>query len=206
MGAKGFRTIFSENSVLITFIFFMNVAHGYACNFFPLYLVNTLGASDFVYTLYIFFAVIAEVPLIAVVKRVLVRFGILKLYIVACGAVVVRCLLLGFVTSIPVLFFLSVLQAVSSISLLYGSATLINTSMPNELKASGQGIISSVNMGLSPLVGNLAGGFLSDATGSITLSFLYCGLFAFAVLAVYFFVFRKISTDDARYGNLYKSF
>ena len=204
----GLSALFSDKRlmVLITFIFFMNVAHGYACNFFPLYLVNTLGASDLVYTLYIFFAVIIEVPLIPLIKKALTRFGILKLYTVACAAVVVRCVLLGFVSSIPALFFLSVLQALASISLLYGSATLINVTMPPALKASGQGLISAVIMGLSPLVGNLAGGALSDLSGSMPFSFLLCGLFALAVLIVYFFVFRRIRSDEAQYGNLYQSF
>ena len=124
---------------------------------------------------------LSEVPVFALSYYFLMRFNELTLLALAAGIYALRWFLFS-ITSSPEL--ISVIQIMHGLSfgLFYVSAvSYISKVVPQNLRASGQGLMSTFAGGVAGITGSLLGGFVMDAYGA---RYLYTICSMLALLAV----------------------
>ncbi len=171
--------------LVVAFVGLIYIAQNVTFNFFAVYFVNELGASSTQLAIHTFFAVLAEVPLLLLANKIIKKAGVFRVLVAAALILCARCLILALIPNVSALLLLSFTQGCANIPLLYCGIITINNSVPDELKASGQGFWSSVVFGLSAFFGNIAGGVLLDLLGGFRNTYLFLAVFIVAVIVLF---------------------
>ena len=168
--------------LLLNFLIYICIS--FYISFFPVYLKQAAGGDSSVVGRVMFALVLCEVPFLLFAQRIEKRFGTDKILIVSCFAMALRWGIYASTRSIPLLAAASALHGLSNITTLYCSVSFIQRSADVRLRATGQTTLGIVNYGLARIVGNFAGGFISEKAG-IPAMFAICSVIAFAAGVIY---------------------
>jgi PPP family 3-phenylpropionic acid transporter len=132
-------------------------------SFFPLYLVEVGGTTSHLGAAYGVQG-ISELPLWLMSGWIIQRLGVLRTMVVGALVFALRAFLYSVVTD-PLLAVAIQISHGALALLMVASIEYVNQQVPPTWRATGQSVLSAVNMGLGALLGNLVGGFLYDYVG-----------------------------------------
>ncbi|MGQ1785249.1 MULTISPECIES: MFS transporter [unclassified Saccharicrinis] len=158
-----------DNKPLLFFIIILTF-YGIVCSpmFYYLNLYFTeLKASNTVVGLAYAIMAISEIPLFLLGNKLLKKFGIKSIMILAMSSIVVRYFVLGYLPNVQLALAIGLLQGVSFAFFLVAAVRIIEKLMPEGQHATAQSIIWGTYIGIGQTIGNLAIGFLLDSTGMI---------------------------------------
>lgn len=166
---------YKELMVLIIFSFIILTTINFYISFFPIYFTKEIGGSGYLLGWAISLAALVEIPFLLLADKIMPRIGPRRAMFGAAVIGGIRWLLVFYVNSPTGLLFTQVLHGLHFIVLYIAMVTYINKNVAPELKASGQSFYGLVYIGLTRIVGNTLGGFLSDIFGLRNI-FLYNGI------------------------------
>ena len=173
----------------IVLIFFSRFSMVAFYTFFPLYLTKSLewNAVGLMFAL----ATSTEIPCIFFSKLLIRRFGSLPLLALSAAAVFVRLMLLAVFPFKPVIIAAQLLHSLC-FGIYYPAAIdFISGVFPPEKRGFGMSIFLALGSGLPLLIGNVAGGAITEAAGYRSLFAIYAAISGAAVL-VYGIVRKNI--------------
>ncbi len=178
------------NRLLVLFLataFLMRLSHAGYTTFYSIYL-DSLGVSRDVIGVAWSLGVLCEVGVLVSSGRIAVRFGLQGLILLALGAAMLRWTLFATVTTPWILVAAQSLHGLTFSAFHVGGVTLVNSVIPDELRATGQGLFISMAYGLGGIVGAFLAGLVANAYGipvvfgaSVGVAFASACLFLIAV-------------------------
>lgn len=190
----GFRCLFKyrEFWVFIAYSLLVHITHSLAIAFLPVYFA-ALGAPNWAYGIGVFIMAAAETPFLLFSGRLIKRFGIRKLLIIPGVTFTLRWFLTSAATAWWQLLLIYALHGLGIIVIYVGLARYVSDFLPQELSATGQGMVNSVVISVSRIVGALLGGILTTcismrATFNVMAAM---SLVAVAGLSVYIYLFER---------------
>lgn len=167
---------------LLALVMALQLAMGYFYSYFTLHFSALPGATSTLVGVAYAISAVSETPFLLLSERLFKRFGAGKLMVVSAGLLTLRFLLLGTTNSVPAALASQALHGGGFVVITYTMARYINLVTPDELKAGGQLLLSTVAYGLARVFGIFAGGLIRQAVGSAG------GFIAMAVLCAVTFV------------------
>ncbi|MDF2592311.1 MAG: transporter [Clostridia bacterium] len=107
-----------------------------------------------------FASALSEIPAFFFGAKLLKKYGVLNIYILALVLYIVRMLLSAYSTNYNVVIAIQFMQSITYPLYLFATMQYINVIVPDKIRASGITLLSSLGFGLGGLIGNLGGGFL----------------------------------------------
>ena len=126
---------------------------------------KALGGGEGLLGLGYLLSAISEAPYLLLSGRIYRRFGAARPMCVAALVLAARWLTLGLAPSAGVALLSQMLHGGGFIVMSVSMAYWISDHVPEELRASGQGLLNMVTFGAARVLGNLGGGLLAQATG-----------------------------------------
>ncbi len=157
---------------LMALVIALQLALGYFYSYFTLYFTGLPGGTTSLAGLAYFISATSETFFLLYSDRLFRRFGAGRLMVVSALLLTLRFALLGFSTSVTVALLSQLLHGGCFIVITFSMARYISLSVPNELKASGQMVLSLAGYGMARVFGILCGGFISSLTGGLAGGFL----------------------------------
>jgi PPP family 3-phenylpropionic acid transporter len=146
--------------VFLVVAFLMVASHGAYYNFFTLYL-QRLGYDGMTIGLLWAWAVIAEIGVFLLARRLLGRFSLRFLTVFALGAAALRWWVLALWADVAVVVFAAQTLHLASFGLFHlCSVSIAQVLFPPDAAARGQALHGSIGFGLGGMVGALASGWL----------------------------------------------
>ena len=150
---------------LLLMVTALMLALGYFYSYFTLYFTalpgGTAGLAGFSY----FISALSEIPYILHSDKLFERYGTGRLMLVAAFLLTVRFFLLAFTRSVPIALFTQVLHGGCFIVITLSMAMYINRVVPDELRSSGQMLLSVVGFAIARIFGIVCGGYISTLGG-----------------------------------------
>ena len=167
----------------------MQISHGAYYGFFTIHM-DKLGFSRTVVGLNWGLSVLCEVILMMQYKRWFGKFKPEAVLTLACFVATWRWWIMAYSESLVFLFLAQCSHAISFGAFHIASLTYLNQNIPQALRTSGQGLLSSISYGLGGTIGLVLSGFLYDSVGARNL-FALSSLFSFwggVIAIVYYFM------------------
>jgi PPP family 3-phenylpropionic acid transporter len=166
-----YLTLFKNRSLVVILFFNFLV---YAPYFFYAIFIGVrmreVGATNQMIGLANFLAAFCEIPFLFLADRLLQKYGFKPLLLIAGSTMALRLFLSGIIESAWILVFIHMLHGTGHIIASYCTSRYINTTVPNELKASGQTLLGMVTYGLAKMIASLLGGYAVDWIGILSFS------------------------------------
>ncbi len=162
------RKIFANEAMLC--LIFFNLVYSLCSslyyNFYPIYFSGLAGVTSTHIGALMFASAIAEVPFLFFASKFVGRFGIPKM-LVASGLITsVRWLLLFLLQNPIAIIGTNLLHGLGFVVVNYCLAVYINTSVPKELRATGQTMMAMLAAIFSRLIFGYLGGLAADWLGA----------------------------------------
>ncbi|PAB57033.1 MFS transporter [Anaeromicrobium sediminis] len=171
---KNIRIVLCFNAMIFITIAFYN-------SFFSIYF-NELTQDSLLMGLAFFMAAFMEIPFLLKSKYILKKMGPYKLMMSGLVITSARWIIMSFNFNPYIAILLQGLHGWGFIVFTYVMINYIYNNVPKELRASGQSLVSlSSAAGISGIIGNQLGGYLSDAFG-VRNVFLGNGIFLVVVM------------------------
>lgn len=170
---------------LLTLLMLLQLTMGYFYSFFSIHFTQLPGGTNALLGVCFFLSAVSEVPFLLNADRLYERFGVGKLMSVSALALTLRWALLSWTNSAWVAMASQLLHSCGFIVMTVGMSKYLNDTVPDELKASGQMLISVVGFGIARAFGILGGGLVASAMGSIRMGFLLMAGISGAALVVF---------------------
>ena len=170
---------------LMTLLMLLQLTMGYFYSFFSIHFTSLPGGTTGRLGLCYFISAVSEVPFLLNADRLYRKLGVGKLMSISAVAVTVRWILLASTGSALVAMASQLLHSMGFIVMTVTMSMYINDTIPDELKASGQMLISVVGFGIARAFGILGGGLVASAMGSIRMGFALMAVISGAALAVF---------------------
>ena len=170
---------------LLILLMIIQMTMGYFYSFFPVYYTELPGGTTTLLGVCYFISATSEMPFLLNFKRLFDKLGAGKLMLIACGALLIRWVVLFLAPNAYVALMSQVLHGWGFIVITVSMSLYMTATVPDELQASGQMILAIVGFGVARVFGILGGGLISQALGGHRAGF---GLMA-ASLVVAFAVF-----------------
>jgi PPP family 3-phenylpropionic acid transporter len=138
---------------------------------------------------------VAEIPMILISRRIINRFGPLRILAVSGLAVSFRLLLYAFFPVKAAIIFAQLLHSLGYGLFHPAAVTFIATCVPPERRALGMTLYISLGTGLPAFLGNIAGGFIVEQAGYPAL-FTSFAVFPVLSLGIYFIIVRSQRSDS----------
>lgn len=135
-------------------------------NYLFLYM-NRLNAGPVLMGFALTSATASELLIFAFSDRILIRWGIRKMLIVAIAALVIRLFAYSLVSVAWMVLCIQLLHGLTFSLLWVAGVAFANRIAPPGMETTAQGIFSGVSMGLAAAVGALVGGWLYEAVGPL---------------------------------------
>lgn len=149
------------------------LALGYFYSYFTLYVLELPGGSSRVAGLAYFISALSELPFIFYSDRLFRRYGAGRLMLLSALLLCVRFALLAFTRSVYAALVSQLLHAGSFIVITLSVSYYINRVVPDELRASGQMLLSMIGFGLARVFGIFCGGLIAQLTGGLAGGFAF---------------------------------
>lgn len=107
-----------------------------------------------------FASALSEIPAFFFGAKLLKKYGVLNIYIIALVLYIIRMLLSAYSTNYNVVIAIQFMQSITYPLYLFATMQYINVIVPDKIRASGITMLSSLGFGLGGLIGNLGGGFI----------------------------------------------
>ena len=162
---------------LLLACFFQSLSHGAYYTFFSIYLEDQGYSRDFSGAMWAL-GVFAEVGLFILMRRLLTKFSICRLFIFALLITAIRWVMLALWVDNLILLIISQLFHAASFGLFHACAIyLIHSLFPGRLQGRGQALYAGMSFGLGGALGHLLSGYAWDSMGS-TWTFLSSAIIA----------------------------
>ena len=138
-----------------------------------------------------FLQAMSELPFFYFGNRVIKKYGELNILITALFLYAVRFLLSSFCTSYVEVMLVQLMQGITFPLFLTAALQYVNRIVPNQIRASGITLLSSLGFGLGSFLGNLGGGYVLQVS---TIFHLYQLLSFVSVLSLTVALFLKVKS------------
>lgn len=132
---------------------------------FPVYIRARGGSIDTVGQMWVFMVAL-EIPLVLASGQGLVRWGVRTLLAIGALAGGIRWLLCGLVHDTAIIYAAQLLHGAVVAGLMLGSPLYLDAIVPNELRSSGQTIVSTISTGIGTLLSITLSGWLMQRIGT----------------------------------------
>lgn len=166
--------------VFVFSVLLVNIALGANGSYISV-LVKETGGSVTILGFVWFVIAISEIPAFFFGNHIQRRYGELNIYLWAVGLYALRFLLSSIEQSYITVIAIQLLQGISYPLYLMGAMQYLYKIVPEQIKASGITLLSSLGFGLGSFIGNLGGGILLESHG---VYYLYKVLSVFCVLSL----------------------
>ncbi len=162
---RGILTIFRSRMILfvLAFAFISQVGLSFYWSFFGVYLQDlgygqtTLGWMNSI-------SALSEVPALLFIKRLIRRFGAMKILFASCILLSIRIFLIS-LGSLPIIVMAQLLHGFTYMTIYFSCAVYISENVWHGKQSQGQSSLAIVQTGLGSILGNIAGGFLARQLG-----------------------------------------
>lgn len=159
-------------------------------------LVRNLGASTSTYGIVVFFMSASELPVMALVVKLLKKYDRVKLMMVAAVFYTIRNIMVPFAPNLPIMICGIMLQSMSY-ALFTGVITYYVTSaLKPQDQVMGQSLIVILSSGVGSTIGNVIGGVLQDTFGLMSLRFFVSGITMTGTLLVFLAGYKNKKLDN----------
>ena len=175
---------------LLLICFLVQVSHGPYYTFYTIYL-DSFGYSRSMIAQLWALGVVAEIGAFLVMHRLLPRFGVRQLLLVALALTTLRWLLVaGWVESLTVMLFAQLLHAFSFGVFHAVAISLIHKHFVGRHQGKGQALYSSVSFGAGGAIGSLYSGYVWEGLGA-SWAYLFAAMASFLA---FWIAWQKIHT------------
>ena len=184
---ESLKVILSKPKVIALLVacFLMLASHGPYYTFYSIYLEDHGYSSSFIGQMWAL-GVAAEVALFLYMHRLIVAFGLKKLFLLSLLLAGVRWLLIAFFVDNLVLLCLAQLLHAATFGLCHAVAIqYIHKYFRGKLQGRGQGLYSSTSFGAGFAIGSLLTGFGWETLGATT-CFMIASVSAFVAMGIAF--------------------
>lgn len=179
--------------VFVFSVLLLNIALGANGSYISVLVTETGGSVTSLGFVW-FVIAISEIPAFFFGNHLQKRFGELNIYLWAVGIYVLRFLLCSIEQSYLSVIVIQLLQGITFPIYLVGAMQYLYKIVPDQVRASGITILSSLGFGLGSFIGNLGGGMLLENHG---VYFLYRALSVFCVLSLLVGLYLKSQDSKA---------
>ena len=169
------------------------VTMGFFYTFFSPYFLSLPGGNSALLGWCYFISAICEIPFLLLSDRLFKKYGAGRLLCVAALALTLRWTILSLTQVLPWVVFSQVMHGWGFIVISVATAKYVDYAVPDQLKSSGQMLLSVISFGFARTVGNLAGGVLVDHMGYQQVFGCCAAVCAAALLAFLPVFFRRPS-------------
>ena len=138
-----------------------------------------------------FLSAASELPFLLFSDRLFDRLGTGKLMLISAMALTIRFFILASAENMQLVIASQLLHGCGFIVMTVTMSKYVNAVVPDELKTSGQMLLSVVGFGIARVFGILFGGMIAEFTGSIRNGFIFSAFLCLAALAIFTPVFLK---------------
>ena len=156
--------ILLHNRRLVAFLLFLfcyQFGSSFMFGFLTIHIRN-LGLSNTAVGIAWLISAISEIPVLLLVDRVLKKHSPPRLLLVAGLMLAVRLFLTSSATGFAGIAVAQCFHGLSMMTSFYAGMQFINREIPEELKASGVGLLTLIQAGLAPILSSVTGGWLAD--------------------------------------------
>jgi len=173
--------------VFVFSVLLLNIALGANSSYISVLVAET-GGNVTILGLVWFVVAISEIPAFFFGSHLQKRYGVLNIYLWAVGLYALRFLLCSMEQSYLSVIAIQLLQGITFPLYLIGAMQYLYKIVPEQIKASGITILTSLGFGLGGFIGNLGGGVLLERHG---VYFLYRTLSVSCILSLLVVVYLK---------------
>lgn len=183
---KNMLALFKSRDLLIIFAFMvpLQITYGYFYAFFSPHFMSLPNATSGLLGWCYFISATSEVPFLLNADRLFKKFGAGRLMCISAFTLTLRWLLVGTATNVYVAMASQLLHFWGFIVITVTTSKYIQATVPEELKASGQLLLSVFGFGVARVIGYFGGGVLSDMFGRNTV-FLICAGVCLVCLVIF---------------------
>ena len=146
---------------------------------FPVYVRAHGGSIDTVGQMWVFM-VLLEIPLVLGTGRGLARFGVRPLLAAGAIAAGVRWIACAVLQDMTWIYAVQLLHGIVVAGLMLGSPLYLDAIVPDELRSSGQTIVSTISIGIGAMLSTTISGWLMQSAG-VSAPYLIGGIGALAL-------------------------
>ena len=157
---------------LVVMLMLMQLTMGYFYSFYTPYFTSLPGGTTTILGWCYFLSAMSEVPFLLNADKLFDRLGAGKLMSISAAALTLRWILLASFPNIYVAAGSQILHGWGFIVMTVSMSKYMSATVPDELKASGQMLLSVVGFGIARVFGILGGGLLSEALGGVQNGFI----------------------------------
>lgn len=157
---------------LLALFMLLQLCMGYFYSFFSIHFTALPGGSMALLGLAYFISATSELPFLLNADRLFDRLGAGRLMCLSALTMMIRWVLLATCPNVAVVLCSQVLHGGGFIVMSVSMAKHVNSTVPAELKSSGQLLLAVVGFGLARVFGILGGGLLSGALGGTRHAFI----------------------------------
>lgn len=184
---------YKELMLFLAFALCVYLCNNFGIAFGPVYLIDEIGISRTTFNLFTGLSVFFQAVVLMFAGKLFAKMNLYTLFLIAGATEFLRYCVISFLAVNAATVFVALnflLHALSTILFLYGGVLFVNKSVPAELKATGQSLWLMVTLGISPAIGNILGGAISEAIGSLAQTFLVYTIFLGLAVLLFTFLFR----------------
>ena len=165
-----------ELFILYTANLLIYIPVSYYNSFFPIFIQDLSGGSLTSVSWSNFLALISEFPFLIFAFAILRKLGAKRTLMISCILMTIRWTVIAFSQSAEIAMIINMLKGTSDIVFVYCTTEILNRTLDDKLKGTGQALVGILTYGIARITGNFAGGILSDIWGIRTV-FLICAAF-----------------------------
>lgn len=179
-----FKTLFQlpHMKQLLILLTLLMLSMGYYYSYFTLHFTSLPGGTAGLAGMSYFLSAVCELPFLLRADKLFKRYGAGRLMLVSALLLVIRFTLLAFTKSVGIAVLTQMLHGGCFIVITMSTALYVNSVVPDELRASGQMLLSIVGYGLARVFGIVCGGFIANLTGGSAGGFAAMALVALVAL------------------------
>jgi PPP family 3-phenylpropionic acid transporter len=149
-----------------------------------------MGASTSLYGRAMFTVAMFEIPFLIFAKKIIIKFSIKKILLIATLLTAIRWLLHFLITDINIVIWFGVLSGLALPAFFFTTVIYISEVVPKELRSSGQTLYGLLAWGAGKAIACIFGGFILDAFSFKTVYFSFFIICSIAFL-VFLFLFKE---------------
>ncbi len=181
---KNMLALFKSRDLLILFAFMvpLQITLGYFYAFFSPHFMSLPNANSSLLGWCYFISATSEVPFLLNADKLFKKHGAGRLMCLSALTLALRWLLVGTATNVYVAMASQLLHFWGFIVITVTTSKYVQATVPEELKASGQLLLSVFGFGVARVIGYFGGGMLSDAVGRNAVFLICAGICVICLL------------------------
>lgn len=188
---NAYFTVLKEKKILVLYMvnLLIYIPVSYYNSFFPIF-VQELAQGDITSVSWSnFLAHLSEFPFLLSAFVIFKKFGAKKLLMLSCALMTIRWLVTAIAPNLAVAMIINMLKGASDIVFVYCTTEILNRTLDDRLKGTGQAIFGIITYGIARIAGNWLGGILTDFIG-IRAVFSICSAFPLAAFFALMFLYK----------------